>query len=175
MNTQTNTPTELDPAADLTDAEVALLEKRIFEMVHGMTKLHDSDLLIESDFGDTLIKCMSDHGVTDDENGIALRNYILEKGGSVRSSRLRSMMVDNATLRHLFLGAPPQQLETIAQGLQAGIIGSFWSMLRECEERAAANNNHILKRQVEGYYRQWNEMTNSTQEPSWVRRAKDET
>lgn len=175
MNTQTSTQAVASPDDDFTDNEVALMEKRIFAMVPGMTREHDSDLLIESDFGETYIKCMSDHGVTDDDNGIALRNYVLKHGGTARSSRLCSMLINNASLRKMFLAPAQQQLETIAPDLQKDIIGSFWSMLRECEGRADDNDDRVLKHQVEGYYRQWNEMTNMTHEPIWVRRAKDAT
>jgi hypothetical protein len=40
----------------------------------------------------------------------------------------------------------------------SNIMGSFWFMLRECENQAENNNDVVLKRTVEQLYLQWNDM-----------------
>lgn len=65
------------------------------------------------------------------------------------------------------------QLETIKKSLQEDIIGSFWSMLRELETQADNENAVLLKRQVEGWYHQWNKMTSSERQPLWITREEN--
>lgn len=59
---------------------------------------------------------------------------------------------------------------TIAASMHQGIISSFWTMLRECEAKYIEHpsGNALLKVWVEGWYRQWNEMTNDDKAPQWV-------
>lgn len=50
---------------------------------------------------------------------------------------------------------------------QESVVHSFWMMLRECENHAEANDDVVLKRWVEGWYRQWNAMTGQDLQPKW--------
>ena len=47
------------------------------------------------------------------------------------------------------------------------VMGAFWFMLRECEERAFDENNVILKNFVEGHYSIWNRVTGGNLKPRW--------
>lgn len=62
-------------------------------------------------------------------------------------------------------------LSKIPAGMQPDIISSFWTMMRECESKADNDRDPILKLWVEGWYRQWNRMTGSVQQPIWMTRA----
>jgi hypothetical protein len=53
--------------------------------------------------GTTYIKFMSDHGVTDDHNGVVFSAYLRTNGAVVKQDRLRSMVVRDADLVRLFL------------------------------------------------------------------------
>lgn len=64
------------------------------------------------------------------------------------------------------------QLINIPESEQKDWIESFWQMLRECETKADNENDVILKRWVEGYYKQWNRVTKSNLDPVWVAREK---
>ena len=59
------------------------------------------------------------------------------------------------------------QLETIPKAKQTDFISSFWTMLKECETKADNENDPVLKHWVEGWYRQWNEVTGSNLSPLW--------
>ena len=50
-----------------------------------------------------------------------------------------------------------------------GVLFSFWYMLQECEVKAIDEDDILLKIQVEGFYRQWNFLTNSNQRPRWIK------
>lgn len=72
------------------------------------------------------------------------------------------------------------QYETIAKDEQSNMLGSFWTMLRECDstvERSKDRDGHyaqpILKHHVEGWYRQWNRVTGDNLQPSWIRNAEE--
>jgi hypothetical protein len=64
------------------------------------------------------------------------------------------------------------QMETIKPSLQANVISSFWMMLKECESNADCDDDVLLKHMVEGWYRQWNEMTGDDKQPVWKTRVK---
>lgn len=53
--------------------------------------------------------------------------------------------------------------------IQKDLIDSFWTMLQELEDHANNEDDRVLKHQVEGWYRQWNRMTNSNQSPRWTK------
>ena len=48
------------------------------------------------------------------------------------------------------------------------ILDSFWYMMRECESKADDEDDFLLKHQVEGFYRQWNSLTDMDHKPIWV-------
>lgn len=58
-------------------------------------------------------------------------------------------------------------LTTIPKRMQPDVISSFWSMLGELRTQADNDDDRTLKVQVEGWYRQWNEMTGDNKEPKW--------
>lgn len=62
------------------------------------------------------------------------------------------------------------QFKTIEAGLQEGVIGSFWQMLRQLESSADDKKNMLEKHFVEGWYAQWNEMTGDDKQPMWKTR-----
>ncbi len=57
------------------------------------------------------------------------------------------------------------QLEHIEKRLQANVIASFWTMLQECESNVY--DDPVLKLWVEGWYKQWNEITGDNRKPRW--------
>ncbi len=59
----------------------------------------------------------------------------------------------------------------IPKSEQDVVMGAFWFMLRECEERAFDENDIILKNFVEGHYDIWNRVTGGNLKPRWVIRA----
>mgnify|MGYP000432074084 CR=1 FL=1 len=61
------------------------------------------------------------------------------------------------------------QLEKIPAKMHKDVIGSFWYMMRELETVAEDNSDGILMIQVEGFYRQWNEMTGDNKSPRWIK------
>lgn len=65
-------------------------------------------------------------------------------------------------------------LNNIPKKMHGDIIQSFWTMLRECETKADDNNDPVLKIWVEGWYRQWCEMSESeiVREPIWATRRR---
>jgi acyl carrier protein len=65
-------------------------------------------------------------------------------------------------------------LNTIAESLQPDVISSFWTMLQECRSQADCNDDVLLKRQVECWYRQWNAMTGDNKAVSWSQSVANE-
>jgi acyl carrier protein len=59
------------------------------------------------------------------------------------------------------------ELNTIPKRMQPDVISSFWTMLGELRSQADNNDDTILKVQVEGWYRQWNEMTGDNKTACW--------
>lgn len=49
------------------------------------------------------------------------------------------------------------------------VMHNYWMMMRECERYADNENDNMLKRWVEGYYRKWNDMQKheSNLQPRW--------
>ena len=64
------------------------------------------------------------------------------------------------------------QLENIPKKEQKDVLSSFWFMLRTCESMADCNDDRLLKRDVEGFYRQWNRITGANYNPIWIERKK---
>lgn len=62
------------------------------------------------------------------------------------------------------------QLDTIAPELQKDVISSFWTMLGLLENQVenSDGNLHLTKHWVEGWYRQWNSITNDDKKPKWL-------
>lgn len=60
-----------------------------------------------------------------------------------------------------------QLLNPIPKKMQADVISSYWTMLRELESKAEDSNDRILMVQVEGFYRLWNKMTGDNKSPRW--------
>ena len=58
-------------------------------------------------------------------------------------------------------------LETIPKRMQADVIHSYWIMMQELQTKAHNDDDRVLKVWVEGFYRQWNEMTGDTKKPIW--------
>ncbi len=92
--------------AELNDNQLDQIAHAIMQ-VAGVTKEHESDLLIEEmGEGVTGIKFMSDRGVTDDANGIAFATYLMSHGCVIEPfmepNHLRGMVVDNDSLVRLF-------------------------------------------------------------------------
>jgi hypothetical protein len=71
----------------------------------GMTKDHDSCFMCEPSIEgvSTYIKFMSNHGVTDDANGLVFSKYMLDNDCSIVQKRERSMIVLDVDLTRLFL------------------------------------------------------------------------
>lgn len=90
---------------ELTDQQFVDIEKKMLALP-GVDAGHESSLLIEDGWGkndcETYIKCMSDHGVTDDQNGIAIAAYLVAQGCVIEHNRPRSMMVQTVDLVRLF-------------------------------------------------------------------------
>jgi hypothetical protein len=59
------------------------------------------------------------------------------------------------------------QVEHINETEHEDMIASFWMMLQECEARAFDNNDPVLRHWVEGWYRQWNRITNDNKKARW--------
>lgn len=59
------------------------------------------------------------------------------------------------------------QMEKIPQHLHKDVIGSYWIMLQELQSKAEENNDIMLKRWVESFYRQWNEITGDDKKARW--------
>lgn len=64
------------------------------------------------------------------------------------------------------------QLTSIPSDEQEGALCSFWTMLQECEAKAADNNDPVLKRWVEQWYGQWNRITQDNKSPRWAAKTK---
>jgi hypothetical protein len=64
------------------------------------------------------------------------------------------------------------QLTAIPPNEQESALGSFWTMLQECESKADDNNDPVLKHWVEQWYLQWNRITLSNKAPRWAGQAK---
>lgn len=60
------------------------------------------------------------------------------------------------------------ELNKIKRSMHKDVISSFWTMLQECESKAASNNDHLLKLWVEGWYKQWNRMTGDNKSARWA-------
>lgn len=87
----------------ITDNEWDTIAKRVMALP-GMISANDSSFIAEDDRDDTsYMKFMSDHGVTDDNNGNTFTAYMRAQGCTIESSRPRSMRVIDADLRKLFL------------------------------------------------------------------------
>jgi hypothetical protein len=72
--------------------------------IPGMKTDHNSDFIVEDVYpGYSYIKFMSDHGVTDDHNGILLSCYLRLNSGVVEQTRPRSMVVRDEDMKRLFL------------------------------------------------------------------------
>ena len=59
-------------------------------------------------------------------------------------------------------------LTEIPQAEQEGVIGSFWTMLQECERSADDRNDPVLKEWVSQWYGQWNRITGDKKAPRWA-------
>lgn len=57
---------------------------------------------------------------------------------------------------------------------QENLLDNFWAMLQECETKAEADNDPVLKHQVEQYYQQYNRVRLQTLrgseqlKPRWI-------
>jgi hypothetical protein len=72
--------------------------------IPGMKTEADSNFVAEqATLGKTYIKFMSDHGATDDHNGIILSAFLRLNGCEVEQARPRSMIVKDTDLYRLFL------------------------------------------------------------------------
>lgn len=67
-----------------------------------------------------------------------------------------------------------EQFKVIPKVDQEDFISSFWTMLRECEAKADDNADPVLRHWVSCWYQQWNRVTQSNLEPSWVSRAREQ-
>jgi hypothetical protein len=63
------------------------------------------------------------------------------------------------------------QTKTIPKHRQEDVLSSFWTMMKECESAADCDGDGILKVWVEGWFRQWNQITGDDKQPAWVVRA----
>lgn len=52
------------------------------------------------------------------------------------------------------------------------VIDSFWIMMTELASQADNENDPVLKMMVEGFARQWRELTGATYNPPWLTRPK---
>jgi len=57
---------------------------------------------------------------------------------------------------------------TIPKKNQDDVMTSFWIMMKECESNADNTNDALGKKWVEGWFKQWNDLTGQSHEPSWV-------
>ena len=64
-------------------------------------------------------------------------------------------------------------LTEIPQAEQEALLGSFWTMLQECEGKAVNNNDPVLRLWVAQWYSQWNRVTGSDKKPMWDRVPND--
>ena len=64
------------------------------------------------------------------------------------------------------------QLDKISAAEQRGVLESFWTMLKECEERANVSDGSelLLRHWVSEWYKQWNRVTGSNCLPIWEMR-----
>lgn len=51
---------------------------------------------------------------------------------------------------------------------QESVLSSMWTMLQECEGKAAENNDPVLRLWVEQWYNQWNRITGDAKAPRWA-------
>lgn len=86
----------------ITDKQWTKIAKKIMALP-GMRKDAGSNFIAEGDDDETYIKFMSEHGVTDDDNGNTLAAYLIANGCIINQSRARSMTVPTAALAKLFL------------------------------------------------------------------------
>ena len=59
------------------------------------------------------------------------------------------------------------QFETIPQDEQANMIGGYWALLRDAEERAYESKSPLDRFIVERQYLLWNRVTGSDIKPRW--------
>lgn len=52
---------------------------------------------------------------------------------------------------------------------QQNLVDSHWTMMMELESQAFSNDDRVLMVQVEGWFRQWNELTGDNRQPRWVK------
>lgn len=52
---------------------------------------------------------------------------------------------------------------------QENVLGSFWTMLQECETHANNCDDRVLKHWVGQWYDQWNRVTGGDKNPIWDR------
>ena len=52
---------------------------------------------------------------------------------------------------------------------QQNLVDSHWTMMMELESQAFSDDDRVLKVQVEGWFRQWNELTGENRQPRWVK------
>lgn len=60
-------------------------------------------------------------------------------------------------------------LTTVPQAEQEAALGTFWTMLQECEGKADDNGDPVLRHWVVQWYEQWNRITGDTKAPRWLR------
>lgn len=63
-------------------------------------------------------------------------------------------------------------LETIPAEEQKAVLESFWTMLRECDDKCVKSRNagytdHMLMHWVRGWYQQWNRITGQNHVPDF--------
>ncbi len=87
---------------ELTDEQVEALEPLVMALP-GMTTDHESDFICEPHMpGEMYFKFMSDHGVTDDQNGTVFGDYLRANACNVEQHRPRSMTVPVDDLIRIF-------------------------------------------------------------------------
>jgi len=62
-------------------------------------------------------------------------------------------------------------LDNIPKSEQKDFLASFWTMLKECDEKADDNADPVLRHWVSCWFQQWNKITGQNHAPSWVKRA----
>lgn len=60
------------------------------------------------------------------------------------------------------------QYTAIPKKEQENVLGAFWFMLRESEERAYESENRVDRHFVESHYLIWNRVTGSDLKPRWA-------
>jgi hypothetical protein len=60
------------------------------------------------------------------------------------------------------------QFETIPEDEQANMIGMYWQLMRDAEERAYESKRSLDRLLVERQYLLWNRVTGSNLLPRWV-------